>query len=345
MLIIYASVWLTVCAAWIGFTRRHSFLILFTALATNAFLLAGLGIAERGLGADKIFWLWKPPAGYFVSSFIYKNHAGAYFDLVLSLCAGLAYWHYERSQRRLDKSSPSGLFAFFATAVAIIVCFSYSRTATLLMFAFLIVLLAVFLWRQFAHPVGGQRNPLIVFVLLCALGIFVSIGMKSLRIATFVERMTELRKQLEEPTPGARMLAAAATWDLAREKIVTGSGSGSFRFLFPIYQQNYPPIHDDHGRRLYWEHAHNDYLEGLAEVGLVGAGLVLAALAYAAFCAVKLRVWGNPLALCVLGGTLLTLIHNAVDFNFYNPAILTTWWVLLFATLRWVQLEELAVKS
>ena len=39
-------------------------------------------------------------------------------------------------------------------------------------------------------------------------------------------------------------------------------------------------------------------------------------------------------------GLVVTLVHLTVDFNFFNPAILTTWCVFLFAIVRWVELEE-----
>ena len=340
MLMIYASVWLTVCAAWIGFTRRKSLQTLFSVLAGNAFLLAGLGIAERALGAKKIFWFWQPPASYFVSSFVYKNHAGAYFNLLLSLCAGLAYWHYERSQRRLDKSSPSGLFGFFGTAVAMIVFFSYSRTATILMFVFLIVALLLFFWNGFMKTASGNRPTFMLAVLLITFLAFVRIGLTSLRTEKVIERLSELREQFDFERVGTRTRAAEATWDMARERLLTGWGAGSFRFIFPIFQQHYPEIYADHNHRFYWDHAHNDYIEFLAEFGIIGVAIILAGSSYTALKMVKTYAWENPLTLFLSIGILVSVVHSIVDFNFYNPAILTTWCVLLYTLIRWSELEE-----
>ena len=44
-------------------------------------------------GNGKVLWFIEPPASYFVSTFFYKNHAAAYFNVVLALTAGVAVAH------------------------------------------------------------------------------------------------------------------------------------------------------------------------------------------------------------------------------------------------------------
>ncbi len=347
MLLIYASVLFSVSALWIGLTRRRSLQLLFTVLATNAFFLAILGIAQRATDADKIFWFWKPPAAYFVSSFIYKNHAGAYFNLMLALCAGLALWHYERGLRRLDKSSPAGLFAFFATAIVLVVVFSYSRTATLLMFAFLLVGVGIFLWRQKRQFDTGSRSSLVTVVVLLALGAFIYLGVKSLRTERFMASMAQLQKQVEEGGLGVREVAAHATWEMAKEKLTYGWGSGSFRFCFPIFQHRYPVLVNlaDSRRAMYWDHAHNDYVELIAEFGLVGGVLYLLMFAYLALRFLRIAAWQNPLSLFAGFGCSVVALHSIVDFHAYNPAILTTFCTLAMGIIRWTESEEVGSQS
>ena len=342
MLLIYASVLLTVCAVWIGLTRRRSLQLLFTVLATNAFCLAILGIAQRATGADKILWFWSMPGSSFVSTFFYKNHAGAYFNLLLGLCAGLALWHYERGLRRLDKSSPSGLFAFFATAIVLLVVFSYSRTATILMFAFLLGGVALFFWRQKRQTDTGNRSPMITVVVLLALGAFIYLGLRSLRTERVMASMAQLQNQVEASGLGSREIAAEATWAMAKDKLAFGWGSGSYRFCFPIYQQQHPEIFSDRGRRMYWDHAHNDYVELLAEFGLVGGTLLLLMAGYLALTYLRLAAWQNPVALFGMIGCALVAVHSLVDFQAYNPAILTTFCVLAAGVIRWAEIEEVS---
>ncbi len=344
LIMIFSSAFLSACAAWIGFTRRRSLQLLFTAVTANAFALAILGIAERATDATKIFWFWTPPASYFVSSFIYKNHAAAYFNLVLALCAGLALWHFERSSRRLDKSSPSGLFAFFATALVLLVIFSYSRTGTLLMFAFLVIAVAIFFWRRQRQKEEGARGPLIAILVVLALGSFIYLGMRSLRTERFLASFAALKHQVEEAGLGAREKAAKATWEMAQDKLGYGWGVGSYRFCFTIYQQRDPLLLrlPDSGRAIYWDHAHNDYLEMTAELGLVGVGLILLMAGTLAFKYIRAHAWQNPIGLFGALGCGLVATHSVVDFNTYNTAILTTWCVLLISIIRWAEIEEIS---
>ena len=55
----------------------------------------------------------------------------------------------------------------------------------------------------------------------------------------------------------------------------TGVGAGSFRFLFPTYQHRHPELVAVHGRRMFWEHAHNDVVQTPIELGVAGTGLAL----------------------------------------------------------------------
>lgn len=340
MLVIYGAVWLTVCASWIGFTRRRSLQILLAVLAGNAFALAILGLAQRALESNKMFFLFKAEVYYFVASFIYKNHAGAYFNLLLALCAGLSWWHYERAQRRLDKSSPSGVFAFFGTAAAMIVFLSYSRMATLLMAAMLLTLIGLFVWRHFFRVESERRNWWLLVTLVLLVGGFGRIGVGSVKTSRVIESFEALSHQGAFEPGNYRFQAARATWDMAKDKLVLGWGSGSWRFVFPKYQQHYPSIYMNQGKRVYWEHAHNDYLELLSEFGIVGCLIFVAGLGYAGIRLLRLHAWQNPLACCVVLGVLVTAAHSVVDFQFFNPAILTTWCVLLFLSIRWLEMEE-----
>ena len=342
-LILYGSAWLTVLAVWIGCTRRKSLQILITVLAGNAVALALLGFVQRGLNAEKIFGWWTPPAPYFVASFIYKNHAGAYFNLMLSLCAGLAYWHYTRGQRRLDKSTPGGLFFFFAAILSLIVLFSYSRMATLLMVGFQIVAFAFFLGRELLWAPVDHRRPVAAGVLITGVAAFIALGIYTVRNESIYARMQVLVSESVPDSISGRQQAASATWAMVQDQPLTGWGAGSFRFHFPQYQREFPAIYEK--GRLFWEHAHNDYLELLAELGLIGGSVLVIGFLLAVITLVRTRFWTKPLSVLIFAGLLQTLAHSWVDFNFYNPAILITWCTLWVVLIRWTKREESASKA
>jgi O-antigen ligase len=340
-LMIYSSAWMTVCAIWIGFTRRKSLRILLVMLAVNAFLLALFGLIERALNADKIFWLWKPPAGYFVASFIYRNHAGAYFNLLLAVTCGLAFWYHRRQIRRMEQSSPAVVFGFFAAVVAAIVLYSYSRGAALLMCGFL-ALVAVTYGRKALMSSEPGRPPLVTVVLAVLFLAFAGIGLVTLKTDVFTARFETYSRDFEDVSKNARIVATQATWEMAQDNLLTGWGAGSFRFYFPVYQLRHPEliIAGDSHKRMLWQHAHDDYLELLAEVGALGCALLVTGFLVYLAKLIRLRFWRHPLAAILLGGCFVTMLHATFDFPFFNPAILITWCVLWPVMVRWLEIEQ-----
>jgi putative inorganic carbon (hco3(-)) transporter len=118
-----------------------------------------------------------------------------------------------------------------------------------------------------------------------------------------------------------------------------GVGPGGFR-------SNYPGFHADDQSPLFYDHAHNDYAQLLAERGVLGA-IVLALLCLAcmvsAVYAMARRQDSQASGLAV--GTLIAMVaialHSATDFNLRIPANATLFAVVLaFAWLSAVGLSQ-----
>jgi O-antigen ligase len=104
----------------------------------------------------------------------------------------------------------------------------------------------------------------------------------------------------------------AATLPMIQDYWLTGTGAGTYFETFPAYKT---PVLSG-----YWIHAHNDYLEILAEQGVIGFGLLAAVVLFALFIIVQtLRRQRSSLALGMSFGSLMgiiaLLVHSAVDFN------------------------------
>ena len=341
-LMIYGAPFLLVCSIWVGFTRRRSVTALLTILAVNGALLALLGFLQRMLGADKIFWVWQPPAPYFVASFIYKNHAGAYFTLMVAVCATLATWHFARTERRFLKSTPGGVFAFLCATAAITVIISYSRAAVIVLLAFVVGVALAIMVRRILRP-AVDRHLAVTGMLACVLIAFVGIGLYWLKAGVAWDRMNDLLERDRASSITARETATRATFEMARDELWLGHGSGSFRFIFPKYQQHYPVLGVEGGIiRTLWENAHNDYAEALAEWGLIGVLPLFAIITFWLARAIRLEFWRHPALLVLLAGLAMPMLHSWVDFNAHNPAILTTWCALWPCLVRWLEIEERA---
>lgn len=114
-----------------------------------------------------------------------------------------------------------------------------------------------------------------------------------------------------------RSAAASLAMTMVAERPWLGRGAGTFYTTFPQFAS--PQT------RLYYDHAHNDYVQLAVEVGLVGLGLLATTVA----CSVvrALQVLRRPLtssdmgmALGVLMAVLAVLMQAFVDFHFQIPA-------------------------
>lgn len=343
MLIIYSSAWLTVCTIWVAFSRRRSVQWLLLTLAVNGMALAVFGIAQRLIGNGKMFWFWTSPNQAFFSSFIYKNHGGAYLNLTLVVTAGLAAWYYVRGLRRMEKSDPAGVFAFFATCIAMSILVSYARGATFGMLIFILLALAAFVRHQWQMP-ASDRRPAITITLILICGYFAKTGLTALGSNLAWDRVRHAFSG-EDSSVESRQIATKAAGEMLGETWKMGTGAGSFRFLFPPYQKRYPTIYSEGGRRTYWEHAHNDILEIPIELGVPGMLLILASFGYWLVSLVRNFFWQNPLSSAIVAGCLLMVGHAWGEFVFQCPAILVTWCALWAIATQWSQMEALNLRS
>ena len=339
-LVIFASLWLLVCSVWIGFTRRRSYRLLFTVLVGNAFLLALLGVLQQLTDAKEIFWSYLPSNGSFIASFIYRNHAGPYLNLMVSLAAGLSFWHYQRAQRRHEQPGLAAVLAFLAVFVAIMVVFSYSRASIGVLLGFTFFILCSLVVRRYFVSSGKARSRKDLLLLVLVLGGLLSICVVSIRAEKVWQRFTQLSTE-PASSIGIRSVARQASGDMLSDRWLFGWGAGCFRYGFPLYAQKYPSIYlSKSTNHLYWEHAHDDLLEFPIELGAVGLLPLVAILGYTVWQLVRLCFWRNNVAFFLVLACLLVACHAWVDFVFQNPAVLLTWSVLLVAAVRWIELDH-----
>lgn len=332
-LIVYTSAFLTVCSLWIGFTRRTTLRALFFVLAINGVLLAITGLVQRSTGAGKILWSIPSPNPAFFASFIYKNHAGAYLNLSLTVCCALAVWSSTRALQRFQKSNPSGVFAIGTICIAAGILLSLARGATFSMLGLLALTSITYLVARFRaiQSTAGIIGPAVMIAILAA---FAAYAVSALNAGLAWERLAYVFSG-NDSSVLSRQSAAKATFDAIKDNGGLGIGSGSFRFLFPIYQQRYPYI----SQQQYWEHAHNDLLQIPLEFGIPGTLLIAAGFAYGGVTLLRRQVWKSTLAMTMLIGAFFVVGMSWVDFVFQCPAVLITWLTLWPAWTIWRETE------
>jgi hypothetical protein len=338
-LTVYGSLWLIVCSVWAGFLRRKSYRALFTVLAANAFLLAQLGVLQKLSVAKRIYWSYPPSNESFIASFIYPNHAGAYFNLMVALAVGLAWWHYQRARHHREKPGLAGVFTLFAVFAGITVILSYSRMSVALLLAFTVLIGCVLAFRLFRQT-GPVRHRMEFLPLAIVLAGFLAVGLVSLRTEKVRERFT-LMAAHPMATARDRSIVRQAASEMLRDRWLFGWGAGCFRYGFTNYVRRYPEIYYlRNGIGQYWEHAHNDLLEFSIELGVAGLLPLAGILVYSVWQLGRCRFWRNAVSLSAVLGCTLMLLHAWIDFVFQNPAVLLTWSVLLAGAVRWAELDQ-----
>jgi O-antigen ligase len=337
-LVIWGSSWLTVCALWVGITRRRSVLWILTAMAVNAAIFASFGIIQKAAGATAIYSVRPVQDIHFVSALIYENHASAFFSLVGCVSIGLVLRALRRGRSSTALSGLPGIFMLFSLLSIVGLLLSCSAAGFVLFGAALLVVAAAWLWRNTRaafHPGGSLPVLMIAALLSISTGVLlVSVGRR------------DLQKKIEAMVGGGgageikiRLLADARGWEMFADSWALGWGAGDFQYGFTKYQHREDALRTRGDERLRWEHVHNDWLELLIELGVVGFAPVAFILGYWLFGIFRSCMWKDPSKLAMLAGLAALATHAFFDFPLQNPAVLMTACVLLPLLIRWTEME------
>jgi O-antigen ligase len=263
-------------------------------IVLNGALLAIAGTLQKlsyvpGDRVKEIWGLWDTPEPrYFFSSFTYKNHWSAFALLCLGCSVSLAWREISRKGTLAWREPKLGVCLVATLIIGITIPLSGSRSGTLLLIVFLILLALVLGWfvtRNFDTSIkrwaayGGT-----VFACSLTSGTMVWFGL-SLDRETKSEVLGNTSQQWEnyqKGSPPMRYYLWKDTFKMFLDKPLFGHGLGSFRALHPLYQSAEYKREREAGlasahRKLkpLTEHSHNDFLQYLAEIGVVGVGLLL----------------------------------------------------------------------
>lgn len=294
--------------------------------------LLGLGLFEALYGLVQYVSGWQQIFTYkkifyttmATGTYINPNHFAGLLEMVLPLSFAWTLYRFEHADRNVGNAQSAAHHFLKGDGIATLVFFSFS---TLLIFGGILfsrsragifsasvaaivvgVLWISSSWRRLAAG-------LVVLCLLAGAGIFgLWIGLKP---------VAERFEHIETDYP-SRLGAWKDSLALIRARPFWGSGLGSFEDEYTRVQSiSLTGVVD---------HAHNDYLEFAAELGipcvvlLVGAALWLLARTTAA--CFRLSQSSQRLFALGTGGSILALLlHSVADFNLHIPAnalVLTT---------------------
>ncbi len=283
-----------------AFSRRGHWRAFVWFLMTLGFFVSVFGILQYLTFNGKLYWFREmrfggAPFGPYVN----RNHFAGFAEMVIPVALVPLILGKVRRERLF-------LVALFAIVPIVALLLSASRGG-IVSFAFqMVILFLLLLVRRVSsrHMIGGGA------VVLAAVMAVSWIGVNQV-LARFAGG------QALEATAGKRASMRQDTWRLFLDHPILGTGLGTFEMVFPAYDSLYD------GKIV--NHAHNDYLEVLAETGMVGGLCCLWFLGVVLLNALKGTAeseesFGSVLNLAGLVACCGILIHSLVDFNLHIPA-------------------------
>jgi O-antigen ligase len=264
------------------------------------FLVSLFAILQHLTSNGKLYWFREMRSGGIpFGPYVNRNHFAGFAELILPL----ALVPLVLGRVRRERWPVVGLFAVLPIGALFL---SASRGGIVSFGAELSVLALVMIQRR---DVGKQ-----LFaggaVLLGALLLVSWLG-----VGQILQRLSSV--QLLEVSSGKRASMRRDTWRIFLDHPFVGTGLGTLQLVYPPYESLYD------GKIV--NHTHNDYLEVLAETGLLGG------ICCAWFLGVllvqsleRLRQFNNSFSGALqLSGLVACsgfLVHSLVDFNLHIPA-------------------------
>jgi O-antigen ligase len=282
------------------FSRRSHWRAFVWFLMILGFFVSIFGILQHLTFNGKLYWFRVMRFGGLpFGPYVNRNHFAGFAEMIIPIALVPLVLGKVRRERIF-------LVALFAVVPIVALLLSASRGGIVSFGVQMVILFLLLLIRRVRSNyvvVGGV-------VMLAAVLAVSWIGVQQV-LARFAGM------QNLEVSAGKRAAMRRDTFRLFLDRPIIGTGLGTLEMVYPPYDSLYD------GRIV--NHAHNDYLEGLAEMGIIGGLSCLWFLGVLLVNALKGMAalgssFGSALNLSGLVACSGILVHSLVDFNLHIPA-------------------------
>jgi O-antigen ligase len=269
-------------------------------LMSLGFFVSVFGILQQLTFNGKLYWFRVMRyGGHPFGPYVNRNHFAGFAEILIPVALVPLVLGKVRRERLF-------LVGLFAVVPIVALLLSASRGGIISFAVELVILFSLLLVRRLQSKYMLAGGVLV----LCAILAVSWIGVQEV-----LQRFSNYESL--DVTVGKRASMRHDTFRIFLDHPALGTGLGTFQMVFPPYESNYDA-------RIV-NHAHNDYLEVLAETGLAGGICCLWFLAILFIESVKgLKdlggSFGAALNLSGLVGCCGLLVHSLVDFNLHIPA-------------------------
>jgi O-antigen ligase len=291
-------------------------------LVVIGFGVALFAIFQRYAWNGRMFWVREVREnGAVFGPFVNRNHFAGYMEMLIPLSIGYTVAAFagvpargETAWRRFvdrmtsERANKLALLAFMTLVMSVSLVLTLSR-AGIVSFLAAVLLIGMVLVFGRATQKWLLLPGLLFTVLLISLAWF--------GLGPIIERYQTLLHLSDDASMQGRIEVWKDTAKLVSDHPLMGSGPGTFGAVFPAYKTHQDPV--------YYEHAHNDYVQLLSDTGVVGFGLAAGMLGVGVgFILAGWRrrrsPWAKGLLMGIVTGLVGILIHGLNDFNFHIPA-------------------------
>lgn len=322
--------------------RRQTLRTLLLFLAANALFLSIFGSIQKFVNAPGLFFgSIASPNPTFFASFIYRNHWGAFVILMLAGSLGLLFNLRPWTGYRDFWHSPAVAAVVAVFLLSLTLPLSGSRACTMLGLVLLTCALVQGLVRVIRYRSAENRSVVTAGIgigLTCMIALVLTLILARPAIEDRINLTQEQFAHMREIGGlGARSELYHDTFRMAKDRIWFGWGPSSYGTVFLFYNNQ----HAIDGLPQYYEDAHSDWLQSLAETGVIGFTLQLLLLL------APLQLIRSPRSMSslpryLLGGCGLILLYACIEFPFGNPAVTLTFWTCWVCAVRYHDLEAAA---
>jgi O-antigen ligase len=315
-------------------TRRQQIMRIFSVLVAMGVFEAFYGLFELYNKNPRILFYKKIHGLDSVTgTFVNRNHFSGYLEMIIPLAIGIIIARIDlfslaglKWRKKLLRLSEKGLLTNLIIIAGIIlmalaIIFSKSRSGIfLLVFSFILIFeLTVLYFGRMRHQQKWIKNFLkVTFLLIIFIAFYVG-------IEAAIERFA-LDKLLQQ----GRLLYWSNVNTIVGDFPLFGAGLGTLASVYPAFEKIATSGH--------LSHAHNDYLEYLSEIGILGMILLFGGILFMVGSSFIIwRVRRNPevkgLALGGIVAVISILIHSITDFNLHIPANMLLFAIVLPLTM------------
>lgn len=274
---------------------------------------------EAGIGMIQVFSSW--PSGGATGTYVNYDHYAGLLEMVLPFAALYGLRILRRRKGRFESPTLPALSACgmwgIAAVVLLAITYSLSRMGFLVALCVLFLIAALSLGPQLPSRAWRWSSFGAIGALLVLMLIFFP-------PAQLIGRFAAL-SSTEKVSPELRFFIWKKTLSVISEFRFVGCGLGGFESTFLKYQASATNFRIDF--------AHNDYLQYLAELGILGFTILAAIIAGILTRILRgiLVITSEEHRLLVIGcagAFVAILLHSFVDFNMYIPAnAMTLAWI------------------